>query len=1080
MKKQNSLFRRIINGSFLALLFIAHPSFGQTGVPVPEMNAIETEFINWLSTTTAKGGSLALSKNGKLVYARAFGKANIALTENTRPDQLFRVASISKPLTSIAIFKLIQEGKLNLTDKVYGPSGILNDAYYTSGITVRDPRIYNITVQHLLEHTAGFAGTDLFNREGNFTHSADLDVFMPELTARLGEPNPGTYNTITKFLLTQNLETAPGTLHRYNNVNFQILTSVVDKRAGMPMSEYLKTTILTPLSIYDVQAGKSLMIEKHEREAEYPTEPYRPENNRYTQSYYNDGTQVLWQYGGWSHEAAAGAGGYIGSPKDMVKLLNAIDGSPVRPDILNASTRAVMLTRSTVPDDNGNQPGYAKGWGANDQGDFYHNGGAIGTAAVWGHLHEGWAFAAFINGQDIGQDIESFIINLVRNNSGIAVPAHDLFQSPTINASSVAVSGITNNAATINWNNGNGNKRLVTIHAATAVNQFPIDGTNYAANTSLGSGSDLGNGNYVVYNGTGNSVTVTNLNPGTIYFVRVTEYNQNTVTGNHALYLLGENPVQYFGTSGAVAQIYQAEDQTWSQAVTETTNAGYTGTSYVNTNNVTGSWVEFSVNASTAGTYACSLRYANASTDRPANVILNGTTVFPAMSFPSTGSWTNWQLKTFNLSLVTGINKIRFVATTSSGNVNIDRLDVSGSGETPVVQYTLNTSSVNGTILSNPSGSTFAAGTTVILTAQPASGYMFSGWSGDVSSTSNPVSVMMNGNKNITAGFVPYVPQYVLATLPTNGAIQLTPSSVTYPAGTTVNALAAAPPNYQFSEWDGDLSGTANPQSITMNSNKTIISYFRFINTTEFCMEAESASDQASFAPYQVLNDANASGGKYIVVPNGTGNQSSPPTTSIATYNFNITQSGSYNVWLRILANNSNDNSIYIRTGTSSFTSWTPGTYTSWKWKKWSSRSFSAGSNSVSIARNEDGLQIDKIIVTKSSTTPSGTGCNATARLALNQPEPDDSIESTTTSLDFFPNPVSDNVSIAVELSYSSTAKLEAFNMLGEQKTILMPAVMQEGNYIIKYDVSQLASGMYLIRLTTDKETITRRLIVDR
>lgn len=130
--------------------------------------------------------------------------------------------------------------------------------------------------------------------------------------------------------------------------------------------------------------------------------------------------------------------------------------------------------------------------------------------------------------------------------------------------------------------------------------------------------------------------------------------------------------------SGGTVQ-YQAEDQTWYLAVTETTNSGYTGVSYVNTNNVSGSWVEWTVTAAVAGSHTIAIRYANGTTtDRPVSISVNGVVVISSFSFPGTGAWTTWAVNSTNVTLIAGSNTIRLTSLTSNGAPNLDRMDVTG------------------------------------------------------------------------------------------------------------------------------------------------------------------------------------------------------------------------------------------------------------------------------------------------------------------------------------------------------------------------------------------------------------------
>jgi hypothetical protein len=96
---------------------------------------------------------------------------------------------------------------------------------------------------------------------------------------------------------------------------------------------------------------------------------------------------------------------------------------------------------------------------------------------------------------------------------------------PTVGASNLGFTSVTTTSFTINWTNGDGSDRLVLIKQGSAVDQNPANATGYSASAGYGSGSELGTGNYAVYNGTGNSVTVTGLTPNTIYYVKIYEFD---------------------------------------------------------------------------------------------------------------------------------------------------------------------------------------------------------------------------------------------------------------------------------------------------------------------------------------------------------------------------------------------------------------------------------------------------------------------------------------------------------------------------------------------------------------------------
>jgi uncharacterized repeat protein (TIGR02543 family) len=141
----------------------------------------------------------------------------------------------------------------------------------------------------------------------------------------------------------------------------------------------------------------------------------------------------------------------------------------------------------------------------------------------------------------------------------------------------------------------------------------------------------------------------------------------------------------------------------------------------------------------------------------------------------------------------------------------------------PPKTYTLSTSASGGTIARSPSQSSYVDGTVVTLTATPSSGYVFSGWSGSVTGTSNPVTLTMNANKSVTALFTRL---YTLTVNASHGSVSKSPSQSTYKSGTSVKLTATPASGYVFTGWSGSASGTTNPLTITMNGDKTITANF--------------------------------------------------------------------------------------------------------------------------------------------------------------------------------------------------------------------------------------------------------------
>ena len=153
----------------------------------------------------------------------------------------------------------------------------------------------------------------------------------------------------------------------------------------------------------------------------------------------------------------------------------------------------------------------------------------------------------------------------------------------------------------------------------------------------------------------------------------------------------------------------------------------------------------------------------------------------------------------------------------------------------------------------NESGGSYTSGSVVELTATAASDWEFSHWTGDVTGSANPAQITMNSDKSVTAVFVSE--SYTL-TVNTEGEGSVSKtlqsgseSDGQFESGSVVELTANAEDGWEFVRWQGDLSGGQNPQSITINANKTVTAVFEELEEEEF-----SGGDGSEMNPFQVSN----------------------------------------------------------------------------------------------------------------------------------------------------------------------------------------------------------------------------------
>ncbi len=198
-----------------------------------------------------------------------------------------------------------------------------------------------------------------------------------------------------------------------------------------------------------------------------------------------------------------------------------------------------------------------------------------------------------------------------------------------------------------------------------------------------------------------------------------------------------------------------------------------------------------------------------------------------------------YQWLTTNLSLASyqGNSNVKFAfryTGNNGANFAIDNIVINGTAVT-MQTLTVNTSG-SGSVTANGNAITgpvqFANGTNVVLQAIPATDWNFDNWTGSLSGSTNPQTILMNSNKSVTANFSQTSAGHYTLTVNTNGEGSVKVNDITYTSpmnldsGTSVSLEAIPADSWEFNQWAGALTGTANPQSLTMNSNNNVTAKF--------------------------------------------------------------------------------------------------------------------------------------------------------------------------------------------------------------------------------------------------------------
>ena len=407
--------RFAVAASVPAVLFLAVAVFGDDPRPLPITGAADQRLapldrlmISFMAEHEVPGAALAVSREGCLVYARGFGCADLESRRPVEPDALFRIASISKPITSAAVMKLVQEERFTLDARVVE---LLRDHPKLERLAVADDRFETITVRQLLRHTAGF------------DRAASLDPMTMSFaeTRKVGLESPATSIDIIRFMAARPLDFDPRQRYAYSNFGYCLLGRVIEAVSGRPYEEYVRDEVLAPMRIERMRLGRTLGPHRAEGEVSYYV---RGDRKAPAVTGDEPGQDVPVPYGGWYLEAMDSHGGWIASAPDLVRFIAVLD-PPDDSGLLRPSTIGSMLERPPGlagyhEDGKPRAAYYACGWNVRPIGDsggrnVWHGGGLDGTSTLLVRRHDRFCWAVLFNrreGND-GRSLASLIDPLV-------------------------------------------------------------------------------------------------------------------------------------------------------------------------------------------------------------------------------------------------------------------------------------------------------------------------------------------------------------------------------------------------------------------------------------------------------------------------------------------------------------------------------------------------------------------------------------------------------------------------------------------------------------------------------------------
>lgn len=189
------------------------------------LNPLETKIdeyiMEYVSRASIAGLNVSITRNDSIVYSKAFGYRNMDTQQPMKLNYFFHWASVSKTFVATAVVQLVEQGKLNLDEKLIT---------YLPYFKLKDDNYKNITLRQMLNHTSGIGDVD------------DYEWDKPQY-------DEGAPERYVRSLANDKMLFAPGTGWQYSNNAFEILGVVITKVSGMPFETYIKKNILDPLEM---------------------------------------------------------------------------------------------------------------------------------------------------------------------------------------------------------------------------------------------------------------------------------------------------------------------------------------------------------------------------------------------------------------------------------------------------------------------------------------------------------------------------------------------------------------------------------------------------------------------------------------------------------------------------------------------------------------------------------------------------------------------------------------------------------------------------------------------------------------
>lgn len=360
---------------------------------------VDAQMQKLLASYPIPGAVIAVARHGQLVYQRGYGMAVTESSTPATPQTRFRIGSISKPVTAVALLKLFEdELPQALSRKVFGPDGLLPDGAYPEFAKPLDTRALKITLGQLLRHTAGWGVSD-------YDPQSDLVAIARAMNVAA----PASARAVTAYMLTQRLlEAEPGTEYHYSHFGYTLLGRIIEHKSGKPFEQAVRELVWQPAGVDGAAIGADKRIARLANEAVYY------DDARWPAVADQDGSGATGpaSYAAYHLASMDAASGWVATAADLVRMTDAALGQGSGPALLKPATVALMAERDPHMLDNA----YGLGWVVTRMRGvrILSHSGAMSTGS-YGYLQsraDGWTWAVLMNRLPVAYPPEQAVSDL--------------------------------------------------------------------------------------------------------------------------------------------------------------------------------------------------------------------------------------------------------------------------------------------------------------------------------------------------------------------------------------------------------------------------------------------------------------------------------------------------------------------------------------------------------------------------------------------------------------------------------------------------------------------------------------------